>query len=129
MAPQTTSLYPWVPNQVKTGFHTINSGVVVGGLFQKQGGQYSFAPAITTPGTVASAGTVLNSTGADCLVYLAAQTGISVVKILSYNGASSTSVTLPGTVAPLSVLPVYVPGPGAIAVSYAGTLNWTWVPV
>lgn len=129
MAPQTTSQYPWTPNQAKVGFHTLNSGVVVTGLFQKQGGQFSFPPSITQPGTVASAGTVVNSTGADCNVYLTATSGsITSVKLISYNGAVLSSYTVAGTVAAPGVLPVMVYGPGAIAVTYNGGLAWTWVP-
>lgn len=129
MAPQTTSQYPWTPGQVKAGFHAFNSGVVVSGLFQKQGGQYSFPPAITAPGTVASAGTVLNSTGADCTVYLTPTSGtITAVKILAYNGPNATSYNVGGSIVAPAVLPVNVPGPGAIAVTYGGGLAWTWVP-
>lgn len=129
MAPQTTSQYPWLPTQVKVGFHTFNQGVVVGGLFQKQGGQYSFPPSITAPGTVASGGTVVNSTGADCVVYLSATSGsITAVKLLSYSGANTSSYSIGGTIASPGVLPVTVYGPGAISVTYNGGLAWTWVP-
>lgn len=128
MAPQQTTIYPWVPGQAKLGFDVHNQGVVVGELFQKQGGQYSFPPAVTQPGTVASAGTVVNSTGADCWVYLFSSLGISGVKIVNYNGTNAGTVSLPGTVPAATMVPVFVPGPAAAIVSYAGTLNWTWQP-
>ena len=63
-------IYPWTPNQVAAGYDTHPAPQIFGGVVQLQKGTYSFLPSITAPGTVASAGTVLNSTGADCLVYL-----------------------------------------------------------
>ena len=122
------SLYPWVPGENQQGYD-VKQNLVTLGSAQFQGGQYSFLPPITAPGTVASAGTVANSTGADCMVYLSATSGsITAVKLLSYNGATATSFTIPGTVAAPAVLPVIVTGPGAISVTYNGSVAWTWVP-
>jgi hypothetical protein len=121
-----TSQYPWVPGQVLTGYKTFADNVVVAGLLQIQKGTYSFTPAVTSPGTVASAGTVLNNTGVNCLVYASATTGISASKILAYNGAVATTTTPAGTTPALNTATYYVPGPGAIALTYTGTLTWTW---
>lgn len=125
------SLYPWYPGQAAVGTHVLNQPVIVTGDFQKQDGQYSFPPTITAPGTVASAGTVMNDTGADCLVYLSASSGISAANVVTYNGSNATTWTMPGSsISAANVLagPILVPGPGGIAVTYSGTLTWLWMP-
>lgn len=123
------SNYPWAPGQAAVGTDVHNSPQVFTGQIQKQGGQRSFPPAVTAPGTIASPGTVQNNTGYDCLVYASATTGISAAKILTYNGPTSTTVTPAGTL-PATVTGTYlVPGPGAIALTYTGTLTWTWQPL
>lgn len=129
MAAYFQSQYPWYGGQAPAGVHTINQPVIITGQIQKQGGQRSFPPAVTAPGTVASAGTVLNNTGYDCLVYASATTGISAAKILTYNGATATTVTPAGTIPGAATGAFLVPGPGAIALSYTGTLTWTWQPL
>jgi hypothetical protein len=126
VAGYSTSQYPWTPGQAPLGAKVQNSPMAVTGLLQIQKGTYTFPPSITAPGTIASAGTVLNSTGVNCLVYASATTGISAVKVLSYNGANSTSVSPAGTVPALVTGTYFVPGPGAIAITYTGTLTWTW---
>lgn len=124
----TTSQYPWVPGQVWNG-KVINENLAVNGVLQIQKGTYSFPVSITAPGTVASGGTVLNSTGVDNTVFLSATSGsITAVKLLSYNGGVATSYAISGTVASPAVISVPVAGPGAIAVTYNGALAWTWVP-
>jgi hypothetical protein len=123
------SNYPWAPNQAAVGVDVHNVASVFTGQIQKQGGQRSFPPAVTAPGTIASAGTVQNSTGYDCLVYASATSGIGSVKVLSYNGGNATSSTPYGTVSSAATAAVLVPGPGAIAVTYNGTLTWTWQPL
>ena len=124
----TTSQYPWVPGQNFAG-KVFNDNVVVNGVLQIQKGTYSFPVSVTAPGTVASGGTVLNSTGVDNTVFLSATSGsITAVKLLSYNGAVTTSYSISGTVASPSVISVPVAGPGAIAVTYNGSMAWTWVP-
>ena len=125
----TRSQYPWTPGQAAVGAHAFNQPLIASQYAQFQGGQYSFLPSLTQPGTVASGGTVLNSTGMECMVYLAATSGsITAVKLLSYNGAVATSYTVQGTIASPNTLPVLVTGPGAIAVTYNASLAWTWVP-
>lgn len=123
------SQYPWSPGQAALGAHTVNQPLIVTGQMQKQGGIRSFPPSITTPGTIASAGTVQNSTGYDCVVYASAVNGITSVKVLSYNGAVATAVSLPGSIGVGQTGQFLVPGPGAVAVTYAGTLSWAWQPV
>ena len=81
-------------------------------------------PAITQPGTVASAGTVTNSTGYDCMCYLSATTGIQ--KIV-YPGVAGG--TIAGTTPAAQTTDLYVPNNQGIAVTYTGTLTWTWIPV
>lgn len=129
MAAPTRSQYPWTPGQAALGFHVINQNLVVAGTAQRQGGGYSFPPSITAPGTIASAGTVANSTGYDCLVYASATTGISAVKVLAYNGANTTTYSPAGTIPALVTGTYMVPGPGAIALTYTGTLTWVWQPL
>jgi hypothetical protein len=128
-APSAASQYPWVQGTVQTGVEAIGSPVIVAGYLQKQGGIRSFQPAITAPGTIASSGTVFNSTGLDCNVYMSATVGITSVKILAYNGGVATSYSPPGSIAPGQTVDFQVPGPGAIEVTYTGALSWTWVPV
>lgn len=123
------SQYPWYQGQTQPGVDVHNSPQVMTGQVAFQKGRWSFPPPVTAPGTVASGGTVANSTGYDCLVYLTSSAGASV-KVLSYNGPNATTWTLPGTVGAGALVPVYVPGPGGIAVTYAsGTINWTWMPL
>jgi hypothetical protein len=123
------SVYAWVPSQTQPGVHVINQPVVVTGQMQKQNGVRSFSPTVTAPGTVASLGTVANNTGYDCLVYATATTGIGKVVVLTYNGANTGTLASLGTVSSAATLPVLVPGPGAIVVTYTGTLSWVWQPV
>lgn len=119
-------VYPWTPNQVQVGWETHTAPQVFAGQIQLQKGKYSFPPSLTAPGTVASGGTVANSTGNDAIVYAAASTGISAVKIVSYNGANAGTITVPGSLFAGATGTYPVPGPGAIIVSYAGSLNWAW---
>jgi hypothetical protein len=120
------SNYPWSGGVNQQGAHVINQPVVITGQFQKQAGQRSFPPSVTSPGTVASAGTVANTTGYDCLVYASATTGISASKILTYNGANTGTVSPSGTIPGAAMGAFLVPGPGAIVLTYTGTLTWTW---
>jgi hypothetical protein len=119
----------WSPGQNPPGVHvepvpTVFTQPVV---FQKgfaTGVNGSSAPVITAPGTVASAGTVTNSTGFDCMVYLSATTGIQ--KIV-YPGVSGGTVA--GTTPAAQTTDLYVANNQPIAVTYTGTLTWTWIPV
>jgi hypothetical protein len=122
----TQSQYPWAPGQAAVGFKAFNEPVIVNGVLQIQKGTYSFPPPVTAPGTIASAGTVVNSSGVDCLVYASATTGISAAKILSYNGPVASTLSVAGTTPALNTATYYVPGPGAIALTYTGTLTWVW---
>src|SRR5580698_4718541 len=109
-------VYPWIPGQAAIGTKIFSGPVGVAGLLQIQKGTYSFPPSVTAPGTVASGGTVANTTGVDCWVYASATTGISAVKVVSYNGANSGTLTPAGTVPALGQGSYFVPGPGAIIV-------------
>lgn len=129
MAVFNFSQYPWFAGQNEQGVHVQNSPEVVTGTFQKQNGQYSFAPTVTAPGTIASAGTVRNSTGVDCLVYASATTGIGAIKVLNYSGVNTGTISPYGTVSSAATAAVVVPGPGAIAVTYTGSLSWVWQPL
>lgn len=129
------SNYPWSQGDNAQGFHIVGNsgpggGAIVPGVLQKQYGVRSFTPAITQPGTVASAGTVQNTTGFDCNVYLYSQSGISSVKVETYSGSNLTTWALPGSIPAGQMFgPVEVPGPGALVVTYpAGSLNWLWMP-
>jgi hypothetical protein len=121
--------YPWYSGQAPLGVKTFAGPAWFSQYVQKQGGVRSWQPSITAPGTIVSAGTVVNSTGLDCNVYMAASEGITSVKILSSATTSATSYSPPGTIGIGQGADYMVPGPGAIAVTYAGSLAWTWVPV
>ena len=129
MAAPNRSQYPWTPGQAAVGYHVVPSNMIVAGGLQRQGGGYSFPPSVTAPGTIVSAGTVPNSTGYDCLVYASATTGISAAKVLAYNGANSTAFSPAGTIPGAATGTYMVPGPGAIALTYTGTLTWVWQPL
>lgn len=88
----------------------------------------SSLPFITAPGTVASAGTVTNTTGFDAMVYMSATTGISKVVFVGVPGGT-IAATEGGTVAPATPLPVYWPNNQGVAVTYAGSLSWTWLAI
>jgi hypothetical protein len=123
-----TGQYPWYQGGNAQGWHVEGGprGIIVPGQVQRQNGGWSFPPSVTAPGTVASAGTVANSTGYDCYVYVSATTGIQAVKIFAYNGANAGSILPAGTVPGAATATYFVPGPGAIAVTYTGTLTWAW---
>ena len=120
------SIYPWTPNQAQVGSKVYNEPVVVNGLLTIQKGTWSFPPSVTAPGTVASGGTVVNNTGVDAIVYAQAASGISAVKVVAYNGPNSGTTSIPGSVYAGATGTYSVPGPGAIIVSYAGSLTWAW---
>jgi len=120
------SIYPWTPNQAQVGSKVYNEPVVVNGLLTIQKGTWSFPPSVTAPGTVASGGTVVNNTGVDAIVYASATTGISAVKVVSYNGVNSGTTSVPGSIYAAATGTYSVPGPGAIIVSYTGSLTWAW---
>lgn len=127
----TKSLYPFVAGDTQPGVDVRNSAMAVTGYFQKQAGQYSFPPSVTAPGTTASAGTVMNDTGSDCLVYASATGGITAASVVTYNGSNATTWTIPGLSGTVTGLvgPILVPGPAGIAVTYSGTASWLWMPV
>ena len=75
--------------------------VMQGGMATQVNG--AALPVITAPGTVASAGTVTNTTGFDAMVYASATSGITV--------------------------PIYWPNNQGVAVSYNGTLTWAWLAI
>jgi hypothetical protein len=107
----------WYPGQVAVG-QKVFAEVI--GMTR---GFWSQPPAITNVGTVLTGGTVTNSTGYDCMVYMSSTTGIS--KVVFNNGSTVSA----GTVAPAQVLPVYVPAGYSLTPSYSGTLTWTWLAV
>ena len=81
-------------------------------------------PVITAPGTVASAGTVTNSTGFDAMVYASATTGIQKIVFVGVAGG-----TIAGTTPAAQTVPLYWPNNTQVAVTYTGTLSWTWLAV
>jgi len=82
-------------------------------------------PSVTAPGTVASAGTVTNGTGYDCMVYLSATTGIQKIVYPQYGAGG----TIAGTTPAAQTSDIYVPNNVQIAVTYTGTLTWTWLAI
>ena len=81
-------------------------------------------PAVATPGTVASAGTVTNLTGFDVMAYISATTGIQKIAFPGVTGG-----TIAGTTPAAQTIPVYVPNNSQIAVTYTGTLTWLWLAI
>jgi hypothetical protein len=81
-------------------------------------------PVITAPGTIASAGTVTNNTGFDAMVYASATAGIPKVV---FPGIAAG--TIAGTAAPGQTVPIYWPNNQGVAVTYNGTLTWTWLAI
>lgn len=126
--PGQQSPYPWVPGQAAVGSKVFPEPTIFGGRQTIQGGVYTYLPAMTAPGTIASGGTVSNNTGIDAIVYASATLGISAQKVLSTVGNVTTAVSVPGTVTPGNSAQYFVPGSGAIALTYAGTLTWAWTP-
>ena len=105
---------PWYPGQNAQGQK------VFGDIVGLARGVWTQPPAITTPGTVASPGTVTNSTGYDVIVYGSA-TAVTAVKL--------NNVTLPGTFAAGQMFDFYLPAGQTIALTYTGTLAWSWLAV
>lgn len=87
-------------------------------------GFWSQPPAVTTPGTTASGTAVANSTGFDVMVYASATTGITRAVV---NGTGT--VTAGGSIVPAGVMAAYLPAQQTIAITYTGTLTWTWLAV
>ena len=111
----------WFPGDNAEGFRVESGPVLNSQTLGLQKGQASLAYSVTGPGTVASAGTVSNNTGVDCMVYAYATGGnITAVKIggTAVGGSASTG----------NVLTVMIPATSSITVSYTGTLTWTWLP-
>jgi hypothetical protein len=108
---------PWYPGQVNIGQK------VEAAVFGMAKGFWSQPPVVANLGTVLTGGTVTNSTGFDCMVYMSSTTGISKVV---FNSGSTVSA---GTVGPAQVLPVYVPAGYTLTPTYTGTLTWTWLAV
>jgi hypothetical protein len=115
----------WFPGQVAVGGRVFNNNVIINGQTILQKGLASYPPSVTTPGTVASAGTVYNTTGYDCMVYASATTSIS--KVVTSAGTLSTGSGASG--ANLMIGGMYVPANQWISLTYTGTLTWFWAAV
>jgi hypothetical protein len=109
--------------QIDTGRHVFQRGVATGGS------NYG-PPTVTAPGTVASAGTVTNSTGYDCMVYASATGGVTTVILvntaakLPYPGG-----TVVGTTPAAQTVDMYVAAGQGVAITYSGTLSWAWLAI
>lgn len=116
----------WFPGQVAApGVKVFNENVIVNGWVQTQKGISTVnLPTITTPGTIASGGTIFNTTGYDVMVYASATSGIGTAVTIA--GKLITS----GTVGANNLASYYLSNGASIAgLTYSGTLTWTWVPV
>src|SRR5271155_4603711 len=103
---------PWYPGQVAIGQR------VEAAVFGMAKGFWSEPPVVTNLGTVLTGGTVTNSTGFDCMVYMSATTGIG--KIVFNSGGT---IGLGGTVSGANIItPVYVPAGWTLTPTYTGTL-------
>jgi hypothetical protein len=106
----------WYPGQVAVGQK------VESAIFGMAKGFWSQPPAITTPGTPASSpGTVVNTTGFDCMVYLMTTGTVTAVSI--------GGVSLPGSALPNQTTDYYVPAGQTMIMTYGGTLTWKWLAV
>lgn len=121
--------HAWFPGEAAVGQKvesvpvTFTQPVVLqGGMATQVNG--ASLPVITAPGTVASAGTVTNTTGFDAMVYASATTGIQ--KIV-FPGIAAGTVA--GTVPALQTVPFYLPNNSGVAVTYTGVLTWTWLAI
>jgi hypothetical protein len=85
-------------------------------------------PLVTAPGTAGPGTAVTNNTGYDCMVYMSATTGISKVVVSGVPGGT-IGAGAGGTAPALVTLPVYWPNNTAMAVTYTGTLTWTWLAI
>lgn len=109
---------PWFPGQNAAPGQKPFADLPIFSLgFQSQ------PPIVTSPGTVASGGTVVNTTQRDCMVYMAASGGIGGV---SFNPQGTVTA---GTTTAATLLSVYVPVNQSIVVNYTGTLTWHWLAV
>jgi hypothetical protein len=108
----------WYPGDSAQGFRVEAAPVLDAQTHGFQKGQASLTYTVTSPGTVASAGTVGNTTGVDCVVYAKATSGLGPVSVggVSIGGSASANTTIT----------VLVPAFSSIAVTYGGTLSWVW---
>ena len=121
--------HAWFPGQAAVG-QKVNAVpeiftqpvVFQGGIATQVSG--ASLPVITAPGTIASAGTVTNSTGFDAMVYASATSGIPKVV---FPGIAAGTIS--GTAAPGQTVPIYWPNNQGVAVTYNGTLTWTWLAI
>lgn len=109
----------WYPGQVAVGQK------VEASVFGMARGFWSQPPVVTTPGTVLTGGTITNTTGFDCMVYMSATTGIGKI-VVNGNGTVSTGATASASGAPIGI---YLPVNQTIVPTYTGTLTWTWLAV
>lgn len=115
----------WFPGDLAVGSHVetapwiFASAVTSQKVATFQAGQLNNAPQPTSPGTVASGGTVSNALGYDAIVYASATTGISATKV--------GTVSIPGSVVSGETATYVVPGGSTVTISYTGTLSWTWL--
>ena len=119
----------WYPGQVLAGGKVIADPTAFTQPVVFQGGiatgvRGATPPVITAPGTVASAGTVTNTTGFDAMVYLSATTGIQKIVFVGVPGG-----TVAGTTPALQTADLYWPNNQAVAVTYPGTLSRTWLAI
>lgn len=118
----------WNPGNVAPpGSRVINNPLVVNGAIVAQKGIASFPPTITAPASPGTGAvgttTTSNTTGYDCIAYLAPTAGtITSVKI--------GSTTVPGTIAAGALASYYVPANSSLTVVLsAGTLTWAWLAI
>lgn len=121
--------HAWYPGQVLAGGKVVAEPTAFTQPVVFQAGiatQVSGAalPQITAPGTVASAGTVTNNTGFDAMVYLSSTTGIQKIVFVGVAGG-----TIAGTTPASQTTDLYWPNNAAVAVTYTGTLSWTWLAI
>lgn len=113
----------WTPGAAAVGSKVINEPLVVNGVVGMQRGLYSYPPTVTTPATVASGGTVFNSTGYDVMVYAQATGGIGTATTI--NGTPPFAVAVAASV-PVSL---YLPANQFISLTYTTTASWKWLAI
>jgi hypothetical protein len=125
--------HAWYPGVAAVGQHVNVAPTIFTQPVVMQGGmatQVSGAslPVVTAPGTAGPGTAVTNNTGFDCMVYMSATTGISKV-VFSGIPAGTIGVGAGGTESALGAFPVYWPNNQGVAVTYTGSLSWTWLAI
>jgi len=113
----------WSPGDAAIGQRVIPETTVFGAVPTFQQGFATYPKTVTTPGTIASGGTVTNTTGVDVMVYMSATGGIGTG--ISVSGNQFTQGTFPAN----QLAAIYLPANGFMTFTYSTVLTWKWLAV